>query len=69
LADRSYALLDLETNKVVSAKNPKKWPDIFSFYARYNEPPALEKEIPPVWITLPDGSIISSDQPDVEQQY
>jgi uncharacterized protein YcbX len=44
LGDRSYALLDLETDKIVSAKNPKKWPEIFSFHARYIEAPALEKE-------------------------
>ena len=43
LGDRSYALLDLETDKIVSAKNPKKWPEIFSFHARYIEAPALEK--------------------------
>ena len=67
LGDRSYALLDLETDKVVSAKNPKKWPEIFSFHARYIEAPVLEKEIPPVWITLPDGNIIRSNQPDAEQ--
>ena len=68
LGDRSYALLDMETEKIVSAKNPKKWPEIFSFHARYVEPPTIEKEIPPVWITLPDGNIIRSDQTDVEQQ-
>jgi len=68
LGDRSYALLDLETNKIVSAKNPKKWPDIFSFHARYTEAPTLENVIPPVWITLPDGNIISSDQADAEQR-
>ncbi|MEY3789151.1 MAG: hypothetical protein RLZ75_3359 [Pseudomonadota bacterium] len=68
LGDRSYALLDLETDKIVSAKNPKKWPKIFSFHARYIEAPALEKEPPPVWITLPDGRIIRTDQADAEQQ-
>jgi len=67
LGDRAYALLDLEINKIVSAKNPKKWPDIFSFHARYIEVPMLEKAITPVWITLPDGNIISSDQADAEQ--
>lgn len=67
LGDRSYALLDLETDKIVSAKNPKKWPEIFSFHARYIEAPVLEKEMPPVWIALPDGNIIRSDQPDAEQ--
>ncbi len=31
LGDRSYALIDTETNKVVSAKNAKKWPNFFAF--------------------------------------
>ncbi len=68
LGDRSYALIDLETNKIVSAKNPKKWPDIFSFYARYTEAPNLENVMPPVLITLPDGNIINSDQADAAQR-
>ena len=29
LGDRSLALVDTETGKVVSAKNPKKWPAMF----------------------------------------
>jgi uncharacterized protein YcbX len=35
LGDRVYALRDKETGKVVSAKNPKKWP-IFSATARFS---------------------------------
>ncbi len=68
LGDRSYALVDLETNKIVSAKNPKKWPDIFSFHARYTEAPSLENVNPPVLITLLDGNIINSDQADAAQR-
>lgn len=67
LGDRSYGLLDVETGKIASAKNPKKWPEIFSFHARYIEAPVLDREMPPVWITLPDGNIIRSDQADAEQ--
>jgi len=68
LGDRAYALLDAETDKIVSAKNPKKWPDIFSFHARYAESPVFDQAIPPVWITLPDGSMVRSDRADAEQQ-
>ena len=68
LGDRAYALLDVETDKIVSAKNPRKWPDIFSFHARYVESPEFDKAIPPAWITLPDGNLIRSDQADAEQQ-
>jgi uncharacterized protein len=68
LGDRSYALLDIETDKIVSAKNPKKWPDLFSFHARYVEPPQVAQALPAAWITLPDGTDIRSDQADAEQQ-
>ena len=53
--DRSYALFDMETGKVVSAKNPKKWPDLFSYRAAYTSPPEGGADVPPVRITLPDG--------------
>ncbi len=67
LGDRSYALIDTQTNKVVSAKNPKKWPNFFSFRAAYTAP--LEfNTTQPVWITLPDGKVLHSDQADLNQQ-
>jgi uncharacterized protein YcbX len=67
LGDRSYALIDTETNKVISAKNPKKWPNFFSFRAAYTAP--LEfNTTQPVWITLPDGRVLHSDQADLNQQ-
>ncbi len=67
LGDRSYALIDTETNKVVSAKNPKKWPNIFSFRAAYTAPLELNST-QPIWINLPDGTVLRSDQADVNQQ-
>jgi uncharacterized protein YcbX len=53
--DRSYALFDTETGKVVSAKNPKKWPNLFSYRAVYTSPPVGGADVPPVRVTLPDG--------------
>lgn len=53
--DRCYALCDTETGKVVSAKNPKKWPDLFSYRATYTSPPATGSGLPPVRVALPDG--------------
>src|SRR5438876_9703304 len=29
LGDRAYALVDVDTGKVVSAKNPRRWPNLF----------------------------------------
>lgn len=66
LGDRGFALIDLETGKVVSAKNPRRWPTLFSFRANYVEPPRDPSSLPPVRITLPGGQALTSDQADVE---
>src|SRR5271170_1468297 len=62
LGDRSYALVDLATGKVVSAKNPRKWPGMFGFHAAYMEPPETHDGIPPVWITVPGGVFTTSTE-------
>jgi uncharacterized protein YcbX len=53
--DRAYALCDVETGMIVSAKNPKKWPGMFNYRASYMTPPLADSEIPAVRIGLPDG--------------
>ena len=67
LGDREFALVDAETDKVVSAKNPKKWPNFFSFRAAYLSPPAIS-DLPPVWITLPNGVVLRSDATDTNEK-
>ena len=62
--DRSFALCDEETGKVVSAKNPRKWPNLFSYRAAYTSPPATDSVMPPVRVTLPDGDFAVSSSPD-----
>ena len=42
LGDRAFAILDAEDGKVASAKNPRKWPDMFKFKASYIEEPSLD---------------------------
>ena len=72
LGDRTYALIDQETGKVASAKNPRKWGKLFDFRATFIEdPPPTPQEVdknillPSVRITFPDGNhIFSSDQDD-----
>lgn len=67
--DRAWALIDGETGKVVSAKNPRKWPRMFEFYAAYVEPVdplAAERPLPSIRITLPDGRQVVSGQADAE---
>jgi uncharacterized protein len=70
VGDRAYALIDQQTGKVASAKNPRKWGKLFDFRAAFIEdPPPTPQEVdknillPPVCITFPDGThIFSSDQ-------
>jgi MOSC domain-containing protein len=61
--DRGYALVDTETGKVVSAKNPRKWARMFECEAAYVEPPVTGKPLPPVQVMLPDGGATTSDEP------
>ena len=67
LGDRAYALVDSSTRKVVSAKNPRKWGSLFDFRAALAEPPRGGEKIPPARITLPDGTIVTSEQRDLNQ--
>jgi uncharacterized protein YcbX len=66
LGDRAYALVDRMTGKVVSAKNPRKWPSMFAFRARFAEPPDMGEGFPPVRITMPDGISVMSSHPNLD---
>jgi uncharacterized protein YcbX len=66
VGDRAYALIEVETGKVVSAKNPKLGPAMFGCRAEFAESPRAGEEPPPVRITLPDGTSLTSDAPDVD---
>ena len=67
LGDRAYAIRDISDGKIASAKNPRKWPDMFCFRAAFVDPPQSGADVPPVRITLPDGAIVTSDQADISQ--
>jgi uncharacterized protein YcbX len=61
LGDRAYALIDTETGKVVSAKSVRLFPKVLDCAVSFVESPRAGEEIPPVQITLPDGSSCISD--------
>lgn len=63
LGDRSLALVDTESGKVVSAKNPRKWPMMFDCRAVFTTPPEPGNPFPPVRVTLPDGVTVTSEDP------
>src|SRR5216684_3736854 len=65
VGDRHFALVDGSTGKIVGAKNPRKWGNFFDFRAAYVEPPERESKLPAVQLTLPDGTVVTSEQPDL----
>lgn len=67
LGDRAYALRDRETGHIASAKHPRKWGSLLACRAAFVESPLPGRPLPPVFITLPDGAVISSAQPDVDR--
>ena len=67
LGDRAYALVDSSDGKVASAKNPRKWPQLFDFRAALVDVPRPGAKVPPVRINLPDGTMVTSEQGDLNQ--
>jgi uncharacterized protein YcbX len=59
--DRAYALMDKQSGRVVSAKDVRHFPNLLRYRAAYVSPPTMGAELPPVRITLPDGSEVRSD--------
>jgi uncharacterized protein len=63
VGDRTYAVIDKQTDKVASAKNPRKWGKLFDCRSIFVDLPSDDVDgIPPVRITLPDGSNVFSDR-------
>ena len=60
--DRAYALVDCADGKVATAKNPRKWPHLFDFRATFIDPARAGALAAPIRITLPDGTIVTSEQ-------
>jgi uncharacterized protein YcbX len=66
VGDRAFALVDVETGKVASAKHPKVWPDLLRCRASFVEPPHVDGPPSPVRIELADGTSVMSDAPEVD---
>lgn len=65
VGDRAYALIDATTGRISSARHAKEWPRLLDFRAAFTEPPRTDF-VPPVRITLPDGSQVRSDDAHVD---
>jgi hypothetical protein len=60
--DRAYAVVDRADGKVATAKNPRKWPHLFDFRATFIDPARVGVQGAPIRITLPDGTMVTSEQ-------
>lgn len=65
VGDRAYALVDVQTGAVVSAKDPRQWAGLLGFSARFSAEPGRGQ---PVTITLPGGAAVSSTDPSIDAQ-
>jgi len=68
LGDRVFALTDPATGKIASAKNPSKWPALFSFRAAFVQPPEENGALPHARITFPDGSAVTTGDERIESK-
>jgi len=59
--DRAYALVDTARGKVCTAR---KFRELLKCRAQFVTPPGSDNRVPAVQITLPDGSVVDSGQPE-----
>jgi uncharacterized protein len=67
LGDRAYALRDASDGKIATAKNPRKWPNLFDYRAALVGTPIAGMKLPPARITLPDGTTIGTEHADASR--
>lgn len=67
LGDRAYALIDVASGRVASAKSVKRFPDILACRAAFVTPPRAGHDMPAVQIELPDGRQVTSGSGDADR--
>jgi uncharacterized protein YcbX len=67
LGDRAYALVDVDTGKVVSAKSVRLFPNVLACEAAFLDAPQPGRDLPPVRIGLPDGASVTSESANVDE--
>ncbi len=64
--DRSYALVDAATGRVINAKSGRPFGELLECRAAFVAPPRVGHELPPVQVMLPDGTTTDSTATDVD---
>jgi uncharacterized protein len=67
LGDRAYALQDVETGRIASAKNPRHWAMLLDFQATLLAAPETTEPMPAVQLRLPNGHLITSEAIEVDR--
>src|SRR5689334_16422854 len=65
LGDRAFALLDVATGRIASAKHPRHWAPLLGFKTRVVERDG--ERHPRIVIELPDGKRVHTDDADIDQ--
>jgi uncharacterized protein len=65
--DRSWALVDRQTGKVASAKQPRLWRSLLQLRAEYHGSAAGADPAGAVTVTLPDGVVVRAGEPDADE--
>ncbi len=66
--DRIFSMADPGDGKIGSAKNPSKWPALFTYRAAFTEPLGKNGTFPPARIILPDGETILTEDKSIESK-
>ena len=62
--DRAYGLVDVETGRLASAKDSKRFGALLECHARFLTPPTNGGLPPPIEVTFPDGAVVGTDGDD-----
>jgi hypothetical protein len=65
--DRGWALVDRQTGKVASAKQPRLWRSLLQLRAEYHGDAAGADPAGAVMITLPDGTAVRAGEPGTDE--
>ncbi|HEX7427805.1 MAG TPA: hypothetical protein VF328_12840 [Mycobacterium sp.] len=64
--DRAYGFVDVDTGRLASAKQPKRFGALLDCHARFLTAPT-EDSMPPIEVTFPDGTVVRTDGDDVAE--
>jgi hypothetical protein len=67
VADRAWALVDLQTGKVARAKQPRLWRSLLQLRAEYDGGAGQADRAGAVTITLPDGTAVRGGEPGTDE--